>query len=56
MDTQFGQRIRAIEQAKIDCAKVFFDQLTIDGYKVEFKTQLNNLKVRQIIDDVLQNG
>ena len=45
--------IRGIEQAKIDCAKVFFTQLTIDGYKVEFKTQLNNKKIRQIIDEVL---
>jgi type III restriction enzyme len=45
---------RGTEQIKIDCAKVFFDQLTIDGYKVEFKTQLNNKKIRQIIDEVLQ--
>lgn len=45
--------IRGIEKAKIDCAKVFFNQLSIDGYKVEFKTQLNNKKIRQIIDEVL---
>jgi type III restriction enzyme len=45
--------LREIEQAKIHCARVFFNQLTIDGYKVEFKTQLNNKKIRQIIDEVL---
>ena len=45
--------LRGIEKAKIDCAQVFFNQLTIDGYKVEFKTQLNNKKIRQIIDEVL---
>lgn len=45
--------LRGIEKAKIDCAEVFFNQLTIDGYKVEFKTQLNNKKIRQIIDEVL---
>lgn len=45
--------LRGIEKAKIDCAKAFFEQLTIDGYKVEFKTQLNNKKIRQIIDELL---
>lgn len=52
-DVENQSSLRTIEQAKIDCAKVFFDQLTIDGYKVEFKTQLNNKKIRQIIDEVL---
>ncbi len=45
--------LRKIEDAKIDCAREFFKQLTVDGYKVEFKTQLNNTKIRQIIDEVL---
>lgn len=48
--------LRAIEQAKIDCARVFFKQLTLDGYKVEFYTQLNNKKIRAIIDEVLQDN
>lgn len=47
--------LRGIEKAKIDCAKVFFEQLSIDGYKVEFKTQLNNKKIRQILDEVLSD-
>ena len=33
---------------------IFFKQLTIDGYKVEFKTQLNNKKIKQIIDEVIK--
>lgn len=45
--------LRGIEQAKIECAEVFFKQLTIDGYKVEFQTQLNNKKIMRIIDEVL---
>jgi type III restriction enzyme len=53
-DVENQTSLRGIEQAKIDCAKVFFNQLTIDGYKVEFKTQLNNKKIKQIIDEVLQ--
>lgn len=52
-DVENETTLRGIEQAKIDCAKEFFSQLTIDGYKVEFKTQLNNKKIRQIIDDVI---
>ncbi len=53
-DVENQSSLRGIEQAKIECAKVFFNQLTIDGYKVEFGTQLNNKKIRQIIDEVLQ--
>jgi type III restriction enzyme len=52
-DVEDSKSLRGIEQAKIDCAKVFFNQLTIDGYKVEFKTQLNNKRIREIIDEVL---
>ncbi len=52
-DVENQTSLRVIEQSKIDCAKVFFNQLTIDGYKVEFRTQLNNKKIRQIIDEVL---
>lgn len=47
--------LRGIEKAKIDCAGEFFKQLTVEGYKVEFKTQLNNKKIRQIIDEVMES-
>lgn len=53
-DVENQSTLRKIEQAKIDCARVFFTQLSIDGYKVEFKTQLNNKKIKQIIEDVLE--
>ncbi|WP_295715464.1 type III restriction-modification system endonuclease [Mucilaginibacter sp.] len=52
-DVENQNTLRGIEQAKISCAEVFFKQLTIDGYKVEFKTQLHNKKIRQIIDEVM---
>ncbi|WP_293907720.1 type III restriction-modification system endonuclease [Sphingobacterium sp. UBA5670] len=52
-DVENQSTLREIEQAKINSAKTFFNQLTIDGYKVEFKTQLNNKKIRQIIDEVI---
>ncbi len=45
--------LRGTERAKMECAKAFFQQLTIDGYTVSFHTQLNNKKVKQIIEDVI---
>ena len=45
--------LRGTESAKIECARAFFKQLTIDGYTVSFHTQLNNKKVKQIIEDVI---
>ncbi len=47
--------LRGIEAARITCAKAFFEQLTLDGYKVFFHTQLNDKKIRQIIDDVFNH-
>jgi type III restriction enzyme len=52
-DVENESTLRGIEKAKIDCAQEFFNQLTIEGYKVEFKTQLNNKKIKQIIDEVI---
>jgi type III restriction enzyme len=52
-DVENQSALRGIEQAKINCAEVFFKQLTIDGYKVEFKAQLNNKKIKEIIQEVL---
>jgi type III restriction enzyme len=49
-------QLREEEQAKIDCARKFFEQMKIDGYKVTFRTQINNKKMKQIIDDVLAAG
>ena len=44
--------LRGIEQAKINCAEIFFRQLTLEGYTVSFHTQLNNKKIKQIIEEV----
>ena len=42
-------------QINIDCARKFFEQMKIEGYRVEFRTQLNNKKMKQIIVEVLGN-
>jgi type III restriction enzyme len=55
-DVETNSTLRQIEQIKINCAKEFFKQLTIDGYTVEFHEQLNNKKIKQIVDTVLINN
>lgn len=47
--------LRGVEDAKINCAKVFFEQLKVDGYQVSFYTQLNNKKVKHILEDVMSH-
>ena len=55
-DVETNSTLRQIEQVKINCAKEFFKQLTIDGYTVEFHEQINNKKIKQIVDEVLINN
>ena len=47
-----NSQLRGIELGKIECAKIFFKQLKIDGYKVSFRTQLNNTNIKTIIDEI----
>lgn len=44
---------RGTEKAKIECAKVFFDTLTADGYTVHFRDKLGNKQMLQIINEVM---
>jgi type III restriction enzyme len=52
-DVENQSSLRKVEEVKINCAKEFFNQLTIDGYRVEFHTQINNKRIKQIVDEVL---
>ena len=45
--------LRPMEQVKIDCAKILFEQLRLDGYEVKFETQINNKRIREIVSDLL---
>lgn len=53
-DVEDKTELRGTEEAKIKCAEVFFDMLEQDGYKVYFKTQINNRQIKQIIDEILR--
>ena len=52
-DVENKTDLRGEELVKIDCARVFFDTLSLDGYKVYFRDQLRNKEIRQIIEDIL---
>lgn len=52
-DVENKTELRGTEKAKIDCAKVFFDMLTEDGYTVHFRSQLGNKQMAQIINEVI---
>lgn len=52
-DVENKTELRGTEKAKIDCARIFFDMLTADGYTVHFKEQLGNKQMIQIIHEVM---
>ncbi len=54
-DVEGKTDLRGTEKAKIECAKVFFDMLTADGYTVHFRDQLGNKQMAQIINEVMGN-
>jgi len=53
-DVENKTDLRDTEKIKIDCARVFFDMLTKDGYTVYFRDQLNNKQMAHIINEVLE--
>ena len=55
-DVENKEELRGTEKAKIECAKVFFDMLTKDGYTVYFRNQLGNKQMAQIIHEVMSGA
>ena len=55
-DVESKSSLRGDEAAKIECAKVFFENLSLDGYKVYFRDQLNNKQMVQIVREVVGNS
>lgn len=52
-DVENKTDLRGTEKAKIECARVFFDTLTADGYTVCFREQIGNKQMAQIINEVM---
>lgn len=55
-DVEGKTDLRGEERVKIDCARVFFNTLTADGYKVHFRTQIGNKQMIQIINEVMHTN
>lgn len=52
-DVEGKDVLRGNEAAKIQCARVFFEILSKEGYTVHFRDQINNKQMVQIINEVL---
>lgn len=52
-DVEGKDVLRGNEAAKIECARVFFEMLSKEGYTVYFRDQINNKQMSQIINEVL---
>ncbi len=53
-DTENKSELRETEAAKIECARVFFENLSLEGYKVYFRNQLNNRQMLEIVKSVIE--
>lgn len=54
-DVENKQQLRGEEKLKINSAKAFFEQLTLDGYTVHFREQLNNKGIATIIGELMED-
>ena len=54
-DVENKSELRGVEEAKIKCAEIFFKNLSVQGYNVYFRTQLNNKKMLQIVKEVMNS-
>ena len=52
-DVETKSSLRPTEQVKIDCAKILFEQLRLDGFEVRFETQISDKKMQEIVTDLL---
>lgn len=52
-DVEGREVLRGTEAARIECARVFFETLSQDGFTVHFQDQINNKQMAQIINEVL---
>ena len=55
-DVEGESNLRKDEDVRIECAEVFFEMLSKDGYKVHFHKQLNNKQMVQIIKEIVSKN
>jgi len=54
-DVENKKDLRGEEKLKIGSAEKFFETLQADGYNVQFRTQLNNRQMQNIINEVISS-
>lgn len=54
-DVENKSTLRGVEDAKIKCAEIFFQNLSAQGYNVHFRTQLSNKKMLQIVKEIINS-
>ena len=52
-DVENKCQLRGEEKLKIGCAEKFFKTLQEDGFDVQFRTQLNNRQMMNIINEII---
>lgn len=55
-DVEGKSDLRGAEAVRIECAEVYFEMLSKDGYTVHFRKQLNNKQMAQIIKEIINKG
>ena len=53
-DVESKSQLRKDELVKIDCAEKFFETLKLDGYEVNFKAQIKNKAMSQIVKELME--
>ena len=48
--------LREEERVRIECAEKFFEQLKLDGYEVNFKSQFNNEEMTKIVRELIKES
>lgn len=54
-DVENKSQLRGEEKLKIGCAEKFFKTLQEDGFDVQFRTQLNNRQMMNIINEIISS-
>ena len=55
-DVEGKSDLRGAEAVRIECAEIFFEMLSKDGYTVHFRKQLNNKQMVQIIKEIVSKS
>ena len=55
-DVKSEDELRETEDIKISCARIFFENLSKEGYEVHFRKQLKQQQMYHIIDSVLRDA